>query len=669
MAFPSTSFDPLTFLVLEDILPLPPIELWDPIPGNHGLFGPATILLHLTEPDGVAPSDVEGNLDDLMPVTTAPLSVRTWQGDGRQFARASSNALVAADLPDGDTLLQRDVTIDVLLSMTVATAFGPHTIIARGLNDGTTSERYSFGLQVEEEVEGFLYVRWFWSDSAGVIKLQEPGTFRHLGDGKEFRLTATRRWESTGRVVLRYYVDDRLVHEVISTDGDISGGTTGHTSVGARKNAGVWENYLNGTLDELAVYDYEQSHQEIRETWRRLYDHQPGGVETLAALIPIGAPWYRDPSNKIGRRMKVVGQSLGLAAAAIHELRALWLPDAAPASLIPRWEKLAGLAPRPRDSLDTRRTRVVAYFAREEGYSIPAIQEALSGPFDQDAGDIELMEFQNAQGESWQTLDTQRWLVDVGDGATWTLVVGGLQLSVPAATDVRWAAKRLSAHVRMAVDTGGRGFTFATAKISGWTLPLNAGVGILAVNRRTNNALWYGLKNVAGTVQIGYQMVEADVPSVFVALEAAGAGPYWLRMRTPDEDSGLLGFNESAFTLSRSTTSSQSGFTDYVPDITIDERDLDWVGHGVFGEASSTAGVTTVTFGEFIVSARYGLRPFYWYAHRPPAEPGTPDMRGANDLVQKIKPAHTYAAAIDSKQVLCDDPAYGLCDLGPLGGF
>jgi hypothetical protein len=61
------------------------------------------------------------------------------------------------------------------------------------------------------------------------------------------------------------------------------------------------------------------------------------------------------------------------------------------------------------------------------------------------------------------------------------------------------------------------------------------------------------------------------------------------------------------------------------------------------------------------------LRPYIWYAFRDPALNGRPDMIGADRLVKKIKPAYTYAAAISSKRVICDDPRDGICDLGPVG--
>ena len=341
----------------------------------------AIILLPFSESGKVQPSDLLGNLGDLGTETgiVAPARVSAWTGFGRQFVQASTNGLVAVDLSSNGTLLQRDVTIQVLISLTLSGASGPQTIIARGNNDGTASERYAYGLELQEQsgFPGFVEVRWSWQDSSGTIKAQAPGVFRSPGDGVEFMLTATRRWESTSRVVVRYYVNDQLIAELVSADGDISGGTTGHTTIGAQKSSGSYGRYFNGVLDELMVLDNELSIEEIRHTWRRLTEYQPGGVETFAALSPDGSVWYKNPGNDIAKRVKIVGQLLGLGVAGAEETRALILPDAMPLELAPRWEAICEQSAAPGDSLDVRRVRVVSYLSRDEGFLLDPIKQAL----------------------------------------------------------------------------------------------------------------------------------------------------------------------------------------------------------------------------------------------------------------------------------------------------
>jgi len=52
------------------------------------------------------------------------------------------------------------------------------TSIARGLNDGTASERYAYGLEVQEQsgFPGFVEVRWFWQDESGNAGLGVSGS-------------------------------------------------------------------------------------------------------------------------------------------------------------------------------------------------------------------------------------------------------------------------------------------------------------------------------------------------------------------------------------------------------------------------------------------------------------------------------------------------------------
>src|ERR1051326_2043720 len=234
---------------------------------------PSTIvLLHFDEPAGIHPADELGNLNDLgtEPGIVEPDVVQTWSGIGRRFQQSATNGLIAADKSANGTILPRDASIQALISFTLTGAVGPQTIIARGVNDGSVPERYAYGLEVEEQADnpGYLEVRWFWSDDSGAIITAPPGVFRHPGDGKEIMLTATRRWEASGIVVVRYYIDSRIIAE-LSIASTISGGVTGTTTIGARKSAGAWSRYLNGTIDELAILDCEITADEIKAIWER----------------------------------------------------------------------------------------------------------------------------------------------------------------------------------------------------------------------------------------------------------------------------------------------------------------------------------------------------------------------------------------------------------------
>lgn len=624
----------------------------------------AIILLHFDESGKVQPSDSLGNLGDLGIETgiVAPTRVSAWAGFGRQFLQGSTSGLVAPDLSTKGTLLQRDVTIQALITLTLSGASGAQTIVARGNNDGTASERYAYGLEVQEQAgfAGFVEVRWFWQDSAGTIKTQAPGVFKSPGDGVEFMLTATRRWESTSRVVLRYYVNDDLIGELVSVDGDISGGTTGHTTIGARKASGAYSRYFNGVVDELMVLDNEISIEEIRHTWKRLTEYQPGGVETFAALAPPGSVWAKNLGNDIGKRAKIVGELHGLAVAGAEEIRALTLPDAAPLEKTAQWEGICEQSAAPGDSLDVRRARVISYLSRDEGFQLAPIAQALSGPMSLDPALIQIDEFTNTITDDFSGgAIADMWFN--GGAAGWSLVSGELQGVAATATNFRWE-DRITPFL-LTPNEPHR--LFFSAKISAYaSMAASVFGGIALHNRHTNDWLWFGIYNNAGIKQLVWRKaIAGGAPSAeTVLVTPSGAGPYWLRIST----SQLASFIDNGdLTLSYSTTSSSAGFTDVQINTGITSGWY-WAGFTFYSNVASTAASTTMTFDDFLLHDADSLRPYSWYAYRDPALAGNPDLIGSDRLVKKIKPAWTVASAISNRKVICDDQRDGLCDHGPV---
>lgn len=610
------------------------------------------LLLHLSEPDGVAPSDAIGNLADLVAEVglAEPAVVPTWTGRGRAFT--ASTGLVAADAPTGDTVLLRDVTIQTIIAPTASA--GLRTVIARGLG-GSLSERVSYGLRFgESAVAGLLEVQLFHETPAGVEHALPAGVFQHAGDGKYILLTATRRWESSTRVVGRYYVGDEMIAEVESEHGEIGGATTGTTSLGVQRVASAWARHFVGTIDEIMVTDHEMSPEEVREVWRRLTVHQPAGEAMFAGLAPPGAPWLRNPGNKIGRRAKVAGQALGRVIADTEEMRALSLPDAMTLELAPRWERLTGQVARPRDSLDQRRARVLAFLSREEGSSRPAVAATLAELLDQEPADVTVLEFTNEITDAFTSLAAERWLSE--PPSAWAAVAGQLRVTVAAASNI--VPDPLGIHVRTPLDTG-EGQIFVSGKVAVATLPVTAAVGLLLTNRRSTDSLWFGVYNNGGTLELAYQRRVGGVYALTVTGLVVTA-PIWLRAYSSEA-------SPAAFTLAYSTTGPDAGFA--VVNTQSGIADMEWAGFGVFGAATSTAGPLQVDLDDFRVFTPEGDRPFYWYVFRDPGVLGEPDILGADALLDKIAQGHTYAAVIENRSVLCDDPRDGLCDHGPLGGL
>lgn len=650
-----------------------PPTLFDPVPGNIGLIGDSMILMHFEEPNGVPPRDsAPGGVDTMnYDGNTPPTQVSCWAGRGLDFEGAS--ALIGKDISPGSTLALQDVTIQTIVAPKsgIMTSV-PGVVIQRGDLDGTTPESVAYGLDIFEFTPGQMTIHMFWSDSLGIIHRGGGATYQHPGDGEFVLITATRRWNSPTSATYRYYVADQLLGETTVTSsiaGAITGGTTGHTCIGASKSAGAWSNFLGAKIDDLRVVDYEMSHDEVRETWRRLSVHQPNGVAMFDGLSPPGVRWYKNPGNRIAAFVKIIGELLGVVIARTEELRANWLPDQAYADLIARWESVLEISAKPNDSLDTRRSRVIAFLSRLRGYSVPAIQQILSELLALLPAQIQILQFSNLITDTLATLNSLRWLT--GSGAAWSIVGGQLQVLANAGSNIQWAESRIDAHVRMAIPQTtvrsaprGPGALYAQVELASITsLGANAIVGLFLYNRATDDSIWFGVKNVAGTNVIGYQIYSAHVLGAFVTLDTpAPAAPIWLRV-TPS----ALTDQTANLKFGYSTTGPTSGFTDSAPVATgiVPQH----AGVAAMSTDSALAGNVQVTFANFQLLAYAGDRPFAWYAFRDPALSGTPDIAGAQLAIASARPAHTFAGVTQNTSVICDDPRDGLCDRGPCGGL
>ncbi len=621
--------------------------LTDPIPGNLGLEldDDTVVLLRFDEPAGVRASDAAGNLEDLtlvnvagdMPTVTSAIawaSATTWYfGDDEQIG--------AVDRTGRDTLLTRDASVQVIWA-TVPNKYTAASLVRRG--DSGTDRSLSIDVDTNT-TPGTLLVRWSWEDSAGVEHADAwvslPWTPLQL-----FLLTCTRRWVSSTEVVLRYYVGDTLVAESTSTEGDIAGSTVGRTSVGAAD--------FEGYVDEVKIVGREISHEELRQTWARLTVHQPGGLTTFRGNAPPGAPWFRSPTSGPALLARVAGQAVGYAAAKAHELRETHLPDAAYREGIARWEALVGLQSRERLALQDRRAAVLARLQRENGYSPPAVRDVLAAPFDLAAVDVGLIEFSPTITDNFSALAPERWRAD--PVAAWTIVSGELDFAAGGAADLTVDPWRY----RMAVDSDdglivqvkladylGGGYAIASTVIVGLYLLSSGGAF---------DELWFGVKNTAGTRQLGWVARSGGVLGAFTLLEASADVPYYLRITQLEQGGYQLWWSTVGF--------------DDVGEIAVLSNQIEAVNNVGVGAKATTAasGATHVTFDDFLVRIPHGKRAFHWYAFRNLGFPGTPDIAAANALIPTLKPAHTHAAAITSLSLLCDNTGSG-CDRGPLGGF
>lgn len=636
------------------------------------------LLLRFDEvADATRPTDAAGNLAELEPDddTTMPAIVDAVLGRGRQFAPADITGLVAQDVVPGSTLLTRDCSIQVWLAWDFAAQAadaGLASVYARGLGTGA-AEYIGAGLQlrVVNEAQNIGEVRWIWQDLAGVTRTQIGAHFRPSSSGVVM-LTATRRWVSSTEVVLRYYLGDRLLGEVVSADGSIGGGTTGTTTIGTRFVGGDFGEFLAGVLDELRVVDYELTAEEIAETWRRITVHQPNGYRLVYELHDPGFPISRDPASRVQKETRMWGNAIGFASAQAENLRNI-IPTRAYGQPLEDWETVLKQAPKPGDSVETRRARVVARERRAAdglGVSIPGIEAALRELVDTDPANLEILAFDQTITDAFTTLDAQRWLAN--PLADWSIASNSLRVVATSAEDLRVGGGLTGWKTCQTPIGGNGGSAHILAKLTptdfGASGAVDVEAGVFLADFTKGNAILLGLRRTAGSTDLriwtesfrawasqGETMRENLVSPAAVWLHLHGAS-----------GSGFGGAGNSSFTGEWSTTGPLTGYSAAAP--IVNPATNHWAGFYLRSIGAATSDDAEVRFDDAIVRAPLGTRSFMLYVYRNPALPGRPDLVGANHIIRQLKHGHTHAAVITNKQTLYDDPTTPY-DLGPMGAL
>lgn len=633
------------------------------------MAGPVLLLRFDEVLDAVRPADAMANLDDL--VTEAGLAmppvVDAVLGRGRRFTSADARGLRAADVAAGSTLLTRDASIRVAMTWDLAAqaaAAQNGTIYARGKGTGA-AEYVGAGLElrVVNAALGIGELRWLWHDVAGALKTQVGGHFKPAASGIMI-LTATRRWVSSTEVVLRYFVGDVMLAEVISPDGSIGGGTTGTTSIGARFS-GAWGRFLDGVIDELQVLDYELTPEEIAATWRRIAVHQPNGYQLFRELHDEGFPLPDDPGSRAQRETRQWGHGFGFAAAQAENIRDNIHPDRAYGSVLESWEAITAQPPRPGDSVDARRARVVARMRQRAGISIPGVEAALEELVATDPSNLELLAFDQTTHDDYGAatgLNELRWYYE--PGAAWTIVANALRHL--SATSIPFNnTQRLWETARMSIGGNGRG-VHVLAKLTPTTLDNTTEVGIFVGDRASGNFVLMGYRNNASSYEIITEVFKLWVSQgVNVRGTLTGFVPAWLHLFAQDSTApvGFGGFRK--YTVAWAEAAESGPYTSVV-DIDSGFQDTHWA--GLYARTLAGAANIDVAFDDVKVRAPYGDRSFNLYVYRDPALLGRPDLVGGNLVLNGLKQAHTRAKLVTAKVALCDDENTG-CDFTPMGAI
>ena len=619
--------------------------------GNLGLLADehTVILLPFAEPATLAPSDQVGTLADLTDVdSTNVVTEGAWaQPTARLF---TDGGYYAVDQAGASSLLTRDVSVQAIATLE-DDGNTRWTLIARG-KGGSAAEYCAYGLELVAESATLYRLRWYWQTTAGVEVTETGATMLRFGAGEPVLLTATRRWEAPDRVVCRYYLGAELLGESVSADGSIGGGTTGTTTIGCRYVGGSYTRRWSGTIDELKVVDYALAPEEVEATWRRLSVHQPQAVDLVRDLLPPGMPIAGDPSSRVQRLLRWLGQGLGLAASHTEQLGDL-LPDRAYGEALERWERVTKIRRQAFDTLETRRARVAAHLARR-GATKANLLEVLAELLDCDAGDLEVISLSNTLTDTFSELNLERWTPTVP--ASWSVIGGTLRAQAAVTADLQWTPSvRRAPTIALPLHTSAE--AFLAAKVTFTALPADAEAGLYLAHGVSGAHLFFGYRNVAGG-QLVYQRYRdgaaLDGAPVVLAAGAPAGGAYWLRIRV--QGGGELTLEWSTDGVTFADLANLSWIAGWR-----------WLGFYVRNYAV-LPGALDVRFGDFLARQPLGTRPFCAYVYRDPAIAGEPDLIGARALMRRFRYAFWHAAPTVSRSLLCDDQD-SVCDAGPLGGF
>lgn len=613
------------------------------------------LLLRLNDHDSdpfVQPHDELENLADMAKTgADYPDVVEAATGFGRFFISADADGLAAQDVTPGATLATRDCSIQVIMAWDLeaaATYANPQTIYARGLGNAA-AEYVGAGLELRV-VNAALHigeVRWIWQDLAGNLKTQIGGHFQVPETGY-LLITATRRWVSSSRVVLRYFLGDTLLAEVESVDGEIGGGTTGTTSIGARFTGGAWARFLDGVVDEIRVTDEELAPEEIAMTWRRITVEQPSGYRLLHSVHDPGFPIAQDPASRAQRETRMWGNALGFASAQAENVRENILPDRAYGRVLERWESITKQPRTAADDLDRRRRRVVGKIRQKRGASVPGVGDALVDLLDTDPDNLEIIAFSPRKAYTWETLNDAWWRFD--PTADFTIASDALRLLSATAISA-WGSWPIGRHPVTSTH-----YTGIITKIDPTTIDPSCEAGIMFWDRTggpSSRAFMLALRNDAGTYRIVTSELVDGIPQAATNHAAPGLVDVWLAIDHEGDPSTIR---------ARWSTTGPSGWD--TADVATGLAEFQWA--AVYARNSDPGGGAVdvdVAFDDTMIADHGSRDAMNFYIYRDPALPGEPDFLGANAVIRGLKQAHTHAAVGPQRTALYDD------DETPLDGL
>lgn len=621
--------------------------------------GTAALFRFLELADEIRPVEARGHVSDLTRTpgnTSMPGIVQTDRANenkltsrGRSFGvdlGLRGTDQVVAGITD-HTVLIRDVTVRAFIDYKIENHANGNVgaICVRGLS-GSDQERELFGLEFERIDANNLEMRARWQDKIGTQAVLAGAQF--LKPPGFFHAAVTRRWNTTTDILVRYYVNDRLIgEETIAAAGDIGEGVGGALLFGHRGPAVGGQDFLptDTVIDHVSIEADEMSAEELRTDYRRQAVHFVQGGALLRAYIPPGDTWNPNPDSLVQRWIAAEGDGIGDALTEANRLRDDFLPDRAYGNALARWEFVTGLAPGPTDSVQTRRDRVLGFLRRVLGFAVEDIKTALEPLFGLDAGDIEIVEYDALRTDDFSVDDittppSRIWITEQGAG-TVGFTAGRCRVTLAAAPVAgQWSQGAFAPHRKTSLSARPgeepRRVVLITELSGIGTANGSSLLGHCWITPE-KDVMWLGVRQVAGVRELASFSVVGGVASGFTTLVTPFAtDPFFLF--TSYLGNGSYNFKHAI-----------DPRGPYSADVAIaGPAGPRYVGFGAVHQDAAGSAID----GDFDDAQIYepeGLRGLAWQAFRDPGLPGEFSIENAQLQLDKQRPAHTEACAVIEK--------------------
>lgn len=631
------------------------------------------ILLNFNErATAVQPIDEAGTFLGLVVPAglTAPAVVDGDLGLARQFG--VGKGFEATESAVGGSKLLRSMTIEAIVSYQAGRVLAArHTIIARGRNSGAAAERNLWSLVLVGSVGGATaQLVMNWTDASGFDEGVGSATFplpANIATGGRMYVAAARHWISTTEVQVEFWVNGKSLGVTTATHGDLAGGDGGHTSVGYVEVTGVKIEHFLDSIDAIRVTRTDRSGEEIRQIYRRHFVIPDEAHEVLRALVPSGSVfgdvYSSDPSSGIQRELRVEAEGMAYGLSKAAELEEDFLPDRA-WSALGRWEKLVGLAVLSTDTFSTRRARVVAHLRKVHGYTRSEIVKALVGPLALTEAQIEIIETSNQLNEEFTGGTIAPFWTQEPNAGTIGIAGGKVDLDVQIGDDARWIpGVRAAVDLRTTVVDGNKIEVIVALTP---TLSENGAACGAYVSNTDGTAHLFGIYRQAGVNKWWHREISGgSFVDTFGA--AIGAGTvFWVRFLV-DATGALADISHAVDPVGLPWNVGFTWVTEFAGTPTFSTVPKHWAGPFMMVDNTSATANNGVDVLAFRVWCPESDRVYQWYVYRDPTlVPTSYDLKGAQSVLEQMKPAHTVGTAVESKAMLCDDP-YSRCDRDPLG--